>query len=52
MWTPDIIIASVIVITAICLRCFGINAEIWAMGVLAAGWLFGGSYRYIRNHGK
>ena len=44
-WTPDLIIAAFVIVAGVALRCFGINSEVWAMVLLACGWVFGGQYQ-------
>lgn len=43
-WTPDAIIALIIVVGCFALLFCGINSEIKAILAVAAGWLFGGAY--------
>lgn len=40
-WKPKLIIASVLLITAITMRVFGVNTFIEALGYMAAGYIFG-----------
>jgi hypothetical protein len=48
-WTPDVIIAAGVIVASFTMRCFGINAEVWAMSLLAAGWVFGGAFHSKRK---
>lgn len=43
-WTPDLIIALVLVIMCGCLIAFGIDGEVKSILTLAAGWAFGSQY--------
>jgi len=40
-WKPRLIVASVVLITAIILRALGLNSFIESIGYMAAGFLFG-----------
>ena len=43
-WTPDAVIALIIVVGCLALLFCGINSEIKAILAVASGWLFGGAY--------
>lgn len=45
LWTPDVVIAAIVIIACLALRFCGINGEVWALLLLAAGWVFGGTYQ-------
>lgn len=53
-WTPDLIIALVLVVGSIALIATGIDGEVKSILTLAAGWAFGSQYqeRRIRKGGK
>ena len=40
-WKPKIIIAGVVIVTAMVLNAFGINTFTQSVGLLAAGYIFG-----------
>ena len=44
-WTPDLIIALVLVVGCLVLLCFGINSEVKSILTMAAGWAFGSQYQ-------
>lgn len=48
-WTPDIIIALVVIVLGFAMRFCGINGEIWAMVLLAGGWVFGKQYEVVKE---
>lgn len=54
MWTPDVIIAMVIIASCLALRFCGINSEVWALLLMATGWVFGGTWqtRKLIKEGK
>jgi hypothetical protein len=41
----DQMIAGLVIATGLCLRCFGINSEVWALVLCASGFLFGTGYQ-------
>lgn len=47
-WTPDLIIALVLILGCIGLIAFGIDAEVKAILTIAAGWVFGSQYQARR----
>ena len=53
-WTPDLIIALVLVVGCFGLLVTGIDGEVKAILTLAAGWAFGSQYqaRRIEKGGK
>ena len=53
-WTPDLIIALVLVIGCFTLIATGIDGEVKSILTLAAGWAFGSQYqvRKINKGGK
>jgi len=53
-WTPDAIGAIICIVGGLALRFTGIDSEVWALVLIAAGFLFGGQYqeRKIRKGGK
>lgn len=53
-WTPDLIIALVLVVGCLTLLGLGIDSEVKAVVTLAAGWAFGSQYqvRRINRGGK
>ncbi|MBA7529917.1 hypothetical protein ES705_22122 [subsurface metagenome] len=48
-WTPDLIIALVLVVGAFVLLGFGINGEVKAIITMAAGWAFGSQWQLRRQ---
>jgi len=48
-WTPDQVVACIIVVGCIVLLATGIDSQVKAILGIAAGWLFGGQYRARRN---
>lgn len=44
-WTPDLIIALVLVVGCLVLIGFGIDSEVKAILTLGAGWAFGSQYQ-------
>ena len=44
----DRITAAIVIIGGICLRWKGIDSEIWAVVLIAVGWMFGGTYQLRR----
>ena len=48
-WTPDTIIALVIVVGCIILIAFGIDSEMKSVLAIAAGWAFGTQYQVRRG---
>ena len=43
-WTPDLIIALVIIVACFSLIAFGIDSEVKSVLTMAAGWAFGSQY--------
>lgn len=43
-WTPDLVIAVIVILCCFTLRVFGINGEVWSVMILAVGWVFGGQF--------
>lgn len=50
-WTPDTVIALVLVVGCLALLGFGINSEVKSILALAAGWAFGAQYQARRIPG-
>jgi len=48
-WTPDMIIAMVLVVSCVALIATGIDSEVKSILTLAAGWAFGSQYVARRN---
>lgn len=48
-WTPDVIIASIVIVGGMVLRVIGIDAEVWALVLIAAGCIFGAGYQSRRK---
>ena len=44
-WTPDTVIALVLVVGCIILLGFGIDSEVKSILALAGGWVFGTQYQ-------
>lgn len=44
-WTPDTIAAIIIITGGLVIRCLGIDGEVWALVLMAAGFLFGAQYQ-------
>jgi len=53
-WTPDTIIAAVLVIGCLVLVALRIDSEVKSILTVAAGWIFGSQYmeKKIRKGGK
>ena len=53
-WTPDTIIALVLVVGCLFLMGFGIDGEVKSILTVSAGWAFGTQFhdRYIIKHSK
>ena len=53
-WTPDLVIALILVLGSIGLIASGIDGEVKSILTLAAGWAFGSQYqiRRINRGGK
>ena len=53
-WTPDTIIALVLIIGCLCLIAFGIDGEVKSILTVAGGWVFGSQYqaRHVTKGGK
>ncbi len=43
-WTPDLIIALVLVVGCLVLMCMRIDGEVKSILTMAAGWAFGAGY--------
>jgi hypothetical protein len=41
----DQIIAAVVIVGGMALRCFGVDGEVWALVLLAGGFIFGSGYQ-------
>lgn len=50
-WTPDLIIALILVVGALALLFTGIDGEVKAVLTMAAGWCFGSAY-HVRRQSK
>ncbi len=48
-WTPDLIIALVLVVGCLALIFLGIDGEVKSVLTLAAGWAFGSQFQMRRN---
>ncbi|MBA7535518.1 hypothetical protein ES705_27776 [subsurface metagenome] len=48
-WTPDLIIALVLVIGCLILLGLGIDGEVKSVITMAAGWAFGSQYQVRRQ---
>ncbi len=48
-WTPDLIIALVLVLGCFALLAAGIDGEVKSIITLAAGWAFGSQYQVRRQ---
>jgi len=44
-WTPDLIIALVLVVGSMVMLCLGIDGEVKSILTMAAGWVFGSMYQ-------
>lgn len=44
-WTPDSVGALIVIAGGLALRFCGINSEVWALVLIAAGFLFGAQYK-------
>lgn len=53
-WTPDTIGALIVIAGGLALRFCGIDSEVWALVLIAAGFLFGAQYqtRKLAKGGK
>ena len=49
-WTPDLIIALIIVVSCIGLIAFGIDGEVKGILSIAAGWVFKSGFQQLRGH--
>jgi len=47
-WTPDLIIALILVVGCLVLIFSGIDSEVKSVLLIAAGWAFGSQYRAQR----
>ena len=50
-WTPDLIIALVLVVGCLVLVFTGIDGEVKSILTVAAGWLFGSAYTERKSKG-
>ena len=50
-WTPDTVIALVLVVGCIVLLALGIDSEVKSILAIAAGWAFGAQYQARRIGG-
>jgi len=48
-WTPDMIIALILVVGCLGLIAFGLNGEMKSILTMSAGWAFGAQYQVRRN---
>jgi len=48
-WTPDLIIALVIIVGCFALIAFSIDSEVKSILTVAAGWAFGSQYQVRRQ---
>lgn len=48
-WTPDLLIAIILVVGCLVLIFTGIDGEVKAILTLAAGWAFGSQYYYRKR---
>ena len=44
-WTPDTIIAAVVIVGGLGLKFCDIDGEVWSLVLMAAGWVFGSQYQ-------
>jgi len=53
-WTPDLIIALVLIVGCLALVFTGVDGEVKSILTIAAGWVFGSQYqaRKIGKEGK
>jgi len=49
-WTPDLVIAMVLVCSCVALLFTGIDGEVKAILTIAAGWCFGSQFQARRNN--
>jgi len=49
-WTPDQVVATIIVVGCIALIATGIDTQVKAILGVAAGWIFGGQYQLRRQN--
>jgi hypothetical protein len=50
-WTPDLIIALVLVVGCLLLMAFRIDGEVKSILTMAAGWAFGSQYQVRKTKG-
>ena len=50
-WTPDTLIALVLIVGCLGLLAFGIDGEVKSILTLAAGWAFGSGYVIRKGEG-
>ncbi len=51
-WTPDLIIALVLIIGSFVLLGLGLDGEVKSIIIMAAGWCFGSQYQVRRQKVK
>ncbi|MBA7572232.1 hypothetical protein ES708_14008 [subsurface metagenome] len=49
-WTPDLIIALILVVGSMALLFTGIDGEVKSILLLAAGWAFGSQYQQRKTN--
>ena len=49
-WTPDLVIAVILIVGAMILLVLGIDGEVKSILTMAAGWTFGRTYKQVRNN--
>ena len=47
-WSPDLIIALVLIVGCFILIALGIDSEVKSILTIAAGWVFGSQYQVIK----
>ena len=47
-WTPELIIALIVIIGGVALKCFGFDGDIWSAVGLAIGFVFGTGYQTVK----
>jgi len=50
-WTPDLIIAIILIVGCFVLICAGIDGEVKSILTMAAGWCFGSAYMQRAHKG-
>jgi len=51
-WTPDLVIAVIVILLCFVMKFCGIDGEVWAVMLLACGWVFGKQYEVRRDKRK